>query len=86
MKICIWLFTIEKINFDNYGHLNLVIVTSSPHYRIYSVCVINCSLVMYTALRQPLHGSIIHVLQTRFSNFYQEEITLKVKIWWRNYK
>ena len=32
MKICIWLFNIDKINFDNYGHLNLVILSSSPHY------------------------------------------------------
>ena len=34
MKICIWLFSIDKLNFDNYGHLNLVILISSQHYRI----------------------------------------------------
>ena len=32
MKIGIRLFDIDKINFDNYGHLNLVILSSSPHY------------------------------------------------------
>ena len=25
MKICIWLFDIDTINFDDYGNLNLVI-------------------------------------------------------------
>ena len=33
MKICILLFNVDKINFDNYGHLNFVILSSSPHYR-----------------------------------------------------
>ena len=32
MKICIWLFNTDKINFDHYGHLNLAILSSSPHY------------------------------------------------------
>ena len=34
MKICIWLNNIDKINFDNYGHLNLVILSGSLHYGI----------------------------------------------------
>ena len=34
MKICIWLFNVDKIICDNYGHVNLVVVSSSPHYRI----------------------------------------------------
>ena len=33
MKICIWPFNTDKINFDNYGHLNLVVLSSS-HYKI----------------------------------------------------
>ena len=37
-EICIWLSNIDKINFDNYGHLNLVILSCSSHYRILSVC------------------------------------------------
>ena len=36
--MCIWLFHIDKINFDNYGHLNIVILSSSPHHRIWSLC------------------------------------------------
>ena len=34
MKICIWLFSMDEINFDNYGLLNLVILSNSLHYRI----------------------------------------------------
>ena len=34
MKICIWLFNKDKINFDNYGHLNLVSLSSYAHYKI----------------------------------------------------
>ena len=29
-------YNIDTINFDNYGHLNLVILSSSPHLRIES--------------------------------------------------
>ena len=36
MKIYIWLFKIDKINFDNYSHLNLVILSNSSHSRIQS--------------------------------------------------
>ena len=32
------LFIIDKINFDSYDHLNLVILNSAPHYRIRSLC------------------------------------------------
>ena len=33
-KICIWLFNIDKNNFDKYAHLNLVILSRSSHYWI----------------------------------------------------
>ena len=38
MKICKLLFNIGKINFDNYIHLNLVILSGFSHYRIKSLC------------------------------------------------
>ena len=38
MKICISHFNVDKINFDNYSHLNLVILSSSSHYRVWSWC------------------------------------------------
>ena len=31
-------YDIDKINFDNYDHLNLVILSRSTLYRIYSLC------------------------------------------------
>ena len=34
MEICIWLCNVVKMYFDIYGHLNLVILSSSPYYRI----------------------------------------------------
>ena len=37
MKTCTWLFSIDTINFDNYGHLNSVILSSSPHYKMQSL-------------------------------------------------
>ena len=38
MKIYIGFYDIDKINFDNYDHLNLVILSRSTLYRIYSLC------------------------------------------------
>ena len=32
--IILWLYNLDKINFDNYSHLNLFILSSSLHYRI----------------------------------------------------
>ena len=53
MKKRTWLFSIDKINFDNYGHLNSVILSRSPHYRIQSL--LTAPTVLWKGCASKLH-------------------------------